>query len=131
MTATLQDLERRVEALEQARPADLRTAVTTIAIHVEDTRLRLTRVEARLDTLTEAMAHLTASTAELRSRIDKLDSRMDKLESRMDKLESRMDKLDSRMDQLDANFTAFQRGLPALIADTMREVLREQKGDRS
>jgi chromosome segregation ATPase len=124
MTATLQDLERRVEALEQARPADLRTAVTTIAIHVEDTRLRLTRVEARLDTLTEAMAHLTASVAELRSRIDKLDVRMDKLDARMDKL-------DARMDKLDANFTAFQRGLPGLIADTMREVLREQKGGRS
>ena len=61
-------------------------------------------------------------------KLEEMDARIDKLDGRIGRLEARIDKLDARMDKLDANFTAFQRGLPAMIAETMREVLRENKG---
>jgi hypothetical protein len=111
MTTTLDDLEKRVAALEGARPADLRRAVTKIAEQVEETRLRVSSVEVRLEGIATALALLTASQAEMRG------------ELRAD-IRSGAD----RIGKLEAEVAGLRRDLPSIVAETMREVLREQRG---
>jgi chromosome segregation ATPase len=48
-------------------------------------------------------------------------------DARLEKMDARLEKVESRLTKLDNNFTAFQRDLPSLIANTMREVLRERR----
>ena len=43
-------------------------------------------------------------------------------------VEMRLDRIEARIGRLESEFTAFRRELPALIAETMREVLREERG---
>ena len=61
------------------------------------------------------------------ARFDKVDARFDKLEGRFDKLEGRFDKLEGRMDRLEGEVVGLRRDLPTIVAETMREVLREQR----
>jgi hypothetical protein len=80
---TLEDLDKRVTALETGRPVDLRVAVGKIGEQVEDVRLRMTRVEQRLDRLENANKLLLAGVAEMRQ---KNDERFDRLEAKLDGL---------------------------------------------
>lgn len=107
MTATLEDLERRVAALEEARPADLRRAVAKIGEHVEETRLRMSAVERQLDEIRRAMFEATAEAAR-----------------RHGQLEAKIDGV--RM-ELKADIAGLRRDLPSIVAETMREVLKERR----
>jgi hypothetical protein len=119
MTTTLDDLEKRVAALEAARPADLRRAVTKIGEHVEETRLRVSAVEVRLEGIASALALLTATQAEMRG------------ELRADIANVRSElkaEIGSVRSELKAEMGSLRRDLPSIVAETMREVLKEQRG---
>jgi len=127
LASKLGTLEKRVDRLdskaeEQDRlnvrlfemMTEVRDDVATLRRHAVAAGRKLEEMDARID--------------KLDGRIGRLEARIDKLDARLDKLDARMDRLEARMDKLDTNFTAFQHGLPAMIAETMREVLRENKG---
>ncbi len=44
----------------------------------------------------------------------------------MDRFEARMDQLETRLERIETEVRALRRDLPQLIAETMREVLRER-----
>ncbi len=98
MVATLEELERRVAVLEQEVEGEKVVS-----------RYILDQTRRNGDDL-----------AALRSRVDRLEAKVDALGLEFASL--RRD-----LDQLRREFTDFQRGLPALIAETMREVLREER----
>jgi chromosome segregation ATPase len=50
------------------------------------------------------------------------------IRSRLDRIESRLDRHDSRFDRLEAELRGLRADLPQIVADTMREVLRERDG---
>ena len=52
------------------------------------------------------------------------EERFDKVDQHFDKVDGRFDKIDGRLDHLD---TGLRTDMPKIVADTMREVLREQK----
>ena len=104
MSATLEELERRVDVLEQSRPADLRRLAETTFKLLEDTRERLSRVEIRLEGVSTALAILTANQAEMRAEIK------------------------AGFARVDADIAGLRRDLPGIVADAMREVLRGSKG---
>jgi chromosome segregation ATPase len=95
---TLEDLERRIATLEGT--VDLSHAVEKLGDHLEDVRLRMTRVEAALYRLETATTHLTAGQANVRARIDAVEEHFDKLE---------------------ADIADLRRDLPSIIADAVRE----------
>jgi tetrahydromethanopterin S-methyltransferase subunit G len=57
-----------------------------------------------------------------------LRTRMDRVEARLDRIEERLDRLEGEMRQLRDELRLQQRNLPGMIAETLREVLREQHG---
>jgi len=120
LASKLGTLEKRVDRLDSKAEEQDRLNVRLFEM--------MTEVRDDVATLRRHAVAAGRKLEEMDARIDKLDGRIGRLEARMDKLDARMDRLESRMDKLDANFTAFQRGLPAMIAETMREVLRENKG---
>ena len=53
-------------------------------------------------------------------------SRLDRIEARLDRIEGRLDRHDGRFDRLEAELRSLRSDLPKIVADTMREVLRER-----
>jgi chromosome segregation ATPase len=109
MTATLAELENRIDALERELRGekgltDQRRALTTMVTHLDETRERMSKVETRLEGLSQALAVLTAGQAEMRGA------------------------LNARIDAVQADIANLRRDMPAIVADAMREVLRNNRG---
>ena len=119
MTATLAELEERVEALEGSRPGDLRTAVTTMLQHLDETRLRMSAVEARLHGLSQTLGQLTASQAQMRGELNtKIDAARGELTTKIDAVRT----------ELNGKIDGLRRDMPGIVADALREVMRGNKG---
>ena len=63
----------------------------------------------------------------MHGRFDQVDARFDQIDARFDKLEGRMDRLEVKVDRLEGEVMSLRRDLPTIVAETMREVLREQR----
>jgi chromosome segregation ATPase len=117
--AQIADLDRRVAALEKtAKGQDRHNA----------------RVAELLTELKEDVALLRRHAISTGQKVEDIDARLGALETRMGALEARMGKFETRMDKLEfglegvrAELAALRRDLPGMIAETMREVLREGK----
>jgi len=55
-------------------------------------------------------------------------SRLDRVEARLDRVETRLDRVEQKVDALGGAFDRFRRELPKIVAETVREVLRERDG---
>jgi chromosome segregation ATPase len=55
-----------------------------------------------------------------------IKGRLDRVEEKVDALDRKFDALDRKVDALDRKVDGFVRDLPTIVADTMREVLRER-----
>lgn len=108
MITTLEELEKRVAALEGSDPTSLRRAVARIGEILEETRLRVSAVERHLD---DMRRHMFEATAEAARRHGLLDA-----------------KIDSVRTELKGDIAGLRRDLPGIVAETMREVLKEQRG---
>ncbi len=64
----------------------------------------------------------------LKTRVERIEGKVDKLEGRFDKLEQKFDRLETEVRGLRSDFSSSQEKLPRLIAEVMREVLRENRG---
>ncbi len=53
--------------------------------------------------------------------------RLDRLEGKHDRLEGKHDRLEGKFDRLEGKFDALVSNLPRIVADSVREVLREGK----
>jgi hypothetical protein len=50
------------------------------------------------------------------------------VKTRLDRVEHKVDVIDGRLDHVETDLRALRTDMPKIVADTMREVLREQKG---
>ena len=50
------------------------------------------------------------------------------LKARVERIEGKVDKLEQKVDRLDQKFDRLEATLPGMIAEVMREVLRESRG---
>jgi tetrahydromethanopterin S-methyltransferase subunit G len=55
-------------------------------------------------------------------------SRLDRLEKRLDGVDGRLDGVEGRLGRVEGEVRQLRQDLPAIVADTMREVLRERDG---
>lgn len=70
--------------------------------------------------------------AAIKSRLDRVETRLDRVETRLDRVETRLDGVESlldgvtrKLDVAEQKFNGFIRDFPAMVAETMRAVLRE------
>ncbi len=57
-----------------------------------------------------------------------IKSRLDRVERKVDGVEQKVDGLDRKVDLLDRKVDGLTKSLPTIVAEVMREVLRERDG---
>jgi tetrahydromethanopterin S-methyltransferase subunit G len=55
-------------------------------------------------------------------------TRLDRVEEKVDRIDKKVDRLDGRLGHVETGVRSLRTDIPKIVADTMREVLREQKG---
>lgn len=50
------------------------------------------------------------------------------VKTRLDRVEGRLDKVEGRLDKVEVEVRRLREDMPAIVADAMREVLRERDG---
>ncbi len=103
--AQIADLTRRVTALEKAANGQ----------------------ERHNERVTELLTELKEDVALLRRHAISTGQKVEEMDARMGALEARMEKLEAGLEGVRADIAGLRRDLPSIIADTMREVLREGK----
>jgi uncharacterized protein YoxC len=58
-----------------------------------------------------------------------IKSRLDRVERKVDGLEDKVEGLDRKIDGVDVKVSRLARELPTVVADVMRQVLRERGGE--
>jgi hypothetical protein len=64
--------------------------------------------------------------AALRTRLDRVERKVDALDGKVSGLDGKLSALDSKLRGVDGKVDGLVKALPGIIADTMREVLRER-----
>ncbi len=66
--------------------------------------------------------------AVVKTRVERIEGKVEKLEQKVDRLEQKVDRLETEVRGLRNDFNSSQEKLPGMIAEVMREVLRENRG---
>ena|SRR5215813_1009867 len=67
--------------------------------------------------------------AAIKSRLDRVERKVDGLEQKVNGLEQKVDGLDRKLDGMDLEVHRLARELPTVVADVIRQVLRERGGE--
>ncbi len=99
------------------------------------TREDLKRIETRVEFVAQEVEgekllsrYILQQTRQNGDDLAVLKARTERIEGKVDKLEGKVDRLESKVDRLEQRFSQLETKLPGLIADVMREVLRESRG---
>ncbi len=106
------DLTRRVTALEKAANGQERHNA---------------RVTELLTELKEDVALLRRHAISTGQKVEEMDARLGAVETRLSKVEAGLEGVRADVGSLRADIAGLRRDLPGIIAETMREVLREGK----
>jgi hypothetical protein len=77
--------------------------------------------------LKEDVALLRRHAISTGQKVEEMDGRLTAVETRLEKVEMRLEKVESGLEGVRADIASLRRDLPGIIAQTMREVLREGK----
>ncbi len=110
--AKIADLTRRVSVLETAAKGQERHNV---------------RVTELLTELKEDVALLRRHAISTGQKVEEMDSRLGAVELRLGAVEAGLEGVRADIGGLKADIAGLRRDLPGIIAETMREVLREGK----
>jgi peptidoglycan hydrolase CwlO-like protein len=80
----------------------------------------LAAIKTRVDRIEEKVEGLD-------QKIEGLDQKVDRLDQKVDRLEQKVDRLETDLRGLRSDFNSSQEKLPGVIAEVMREVLRENR----
>jgi chromosome segregation ATPase len=124
--AQIADLHLRVSALEKtAKGQDRHNArVTEILTELKEDVALLRRHAISTGQKVEEM---DARLGAVEARLGAVEARLDKIETRLDKVETRLGKVEAGLEGVRTDIAGLRRDLPGIIAETMREVLREGK----
>jgi predicted nucleic acid-binding Zn-ribbon protein len=96
-----------------------------VEAEIRDLKRRVSEIEGSFGFLTEQVKgvhkDLLAFEAKTEQRFERVDKKLQEHDGRFDRLENKIDGVDRKVDGL-------AKSLPGIVADTMREVWREQKG---
>jgi archaellum component FlaC len=60
-------------------------------------------------------------------KVEDIDARLGAVEARLDRVETRLGKVEAGLEGVRADIAGLRRDLPGIIAETMREMMREGK----
>ena len=96
-----------------------------VEAEIRDLKRRVGELEGSFGFLTRQVGDVHKDLLAFEARTEE---RFDKVDHHFDKVDGRLDKIDGRLDHLDTGLRGLRTDMPKIVADTMREVLREQKG---
>ena len=96
-----------------------------VEAEIRDRKRRVGEIEGSFGFLTEQVKGVHKDLLRFEA---KTEQQFEKVDERFDKVEGRLDKIDGRLDHLDTGLRGLRTDMPKIVGDTMREVLREQKG---
>jgi chromosome segregation ATPase len=115
----------------EAQIASLTSRVSALEAEVQGQQRYNARILGMITELRDDVAILRSHAVGLGQRFDALEGKFSTLEAKFSSLETKVSSLEGRFSSLEAKVTAeiggLRRDLPGIIADTMREVLREGK----
>lgn len=85
----------------------------------------LAELERRVTALEAAQNDTTQTLRWVVAKLGRVAAVQEEHTLRLDRIESRLDKVEDKLDRLQSDFSAHREELPGMIADIMREVLRE------
>jgi chromosome segregation ATPase len=101
MALTLEDLDRRVSALERAQGDTTETLRWVVA--------KLGRIQAVQDEHT--------------LRLERVEGRLEKVEGRLEKVEGRLEKVETRLDSVEQKLDALPRAIAEMIDASEKRIL--------
>jgi len=96
-----------------------------VEAEIRDLKRRVGELEGSFGFLTEQVKGVHRDLLAFEARTEE---RFDLIDQRFDKVDGRLDKIEGKLDHLDTGLRGLRTDMPKIVADTMREVLREQKG---
>jgi tetrahydromethanopterin S-methyltransferase subunit G len=89
---------------------------------------RVTIVEREVEGEKMVTRHILEQTRRNSDDLAAIKTRLDRIERKVDGLEQKFDGLEGKVGGLDRKVDGMAKSLPTIIADVMREVLRERDG---
>ncbi len=111
----------------EAEIAELKRRMTALETEVKEDRKLSVRLFEYLREIREDVAVLRTHAMVTDGRLKRLEDRIDRVEAELAAIRSELNALRSEFNASRAEFNAFRKELPGMIADTMREVLREYR----
>ncbi len=115
----------------EAQVASLTSRVSALEAEVQGQQRYNSRIFGMIAELRDDVAILRSHAVGLGQRFDALEAKFSTLEARFSTLEVKFSTLEAKFSSLETKVTAeiggLRRDLPGIIAETMREVLREGK----
>lgn len=119
----------------EAEIVELKRRMTAVESEVKSEQQFSVRLFQAVRELRDDVALLRTHSMMVGDRVGRLDERMDAVEQRLGGVEQRLDNVEKRLERVETDlaalrseFNTFRKELPGMIAETMREVLREYRG---
>jgi hypothetical protein len=91
------------------------------------TREEFKHLEVRVDVLEREVEGEKMVTRHILEQTRRNSDDLAAIKTRLDRVERKMDGLDAKVDRLEQQVGGWQKHMPGMIADVMREVLRERE----
>ncbi len=111
----------------EAQIADLNCRISALEKTAKGQERHNARVTGLLTELKEDVAFLRRHAISTGQKVEDIDSRLGAVEVRLSAVEARLEKVEAGLEGVRADIASLRRDLPGMIAETMREVLREGK----
>lgn len=122
------DAGKKVLMDVEAEIIDLKRRMTALETEVKSEQQFSVRLFQAIRELRDDVTLLRNHSMVVGDRVGKLEERMERVEQRLDRVEERLARVESEVAALRSEFNTFRKELPTMIAETMREVLREYRG---
>jgi predicted nucleic acid-binding Zn-ribbon protein len=103
-----------------------------VEAEIRDLKPRVGELEGSFGFLTEQVKgvhkDLLAFEAKTEQHFEKVDQRFDKIDGKLDKIDGKVDRFDGRLDHVETGLRGLRTDMPKIVGETLREVLREQRG---
>ena len=111
----------------EAQIADLTCRVSALEKTAKGQDRHNARVTEILTELKEDVALLRRHAISTGQKVEDIDARLGAVETRLGAVEARLGAVEAGLEGVRADIAGLRRDLPGIIAETMREVLREGK----
>ena len=95
-----------------------------VEAEIRDLKRRVSEIECSFGFLTRQIKGVHKDLLAFHA---KTEQRFEKVDGKFDKIDGRFDKVDSRLDRVEKEVRSLREDMPGIVADTMPDVLREQR----